>query len=317
MKFSVVICAYTEDRWDDLASAVRSAQVQTLQPAEIIVVIDHNHALFQRVKAEFPEIISMESVEPSGLATARNCGVAAACGDIVAFLDDDAVAAPDWLEHLAAAFIDPEVIGAGGEILPLWPAARPRWFPEEFHWVVGCTYRGLPEKPSKVRNLIGANMAFRRVVFEKVTFFPGIGHIGGRPLGGSDPDFCIRVSQSFPGRSIFYQPDALVQHRVSPKRARWDYFRLRCYNEGLSKSLLTKRVGQKDSLSVERSYTLRTLPQGVLKGLSDTLLHADISGLGRSFAILAGLFVTAAGYVSGSFLQRFAPKKWNADWSKV
>src|SRR5439155_542168 len=66
-------------------------------------------------------------------------------GDVIAFLDDDAVAEPDWLETMLRAYGDGSVMAVGGRIEPLWAAGRPGWFPPEFDWVVGCTYVGLPE----------------------------------------------------------------------------------------------------------------------------------------------------------------------------
>jgi glycosyltransferase involved in cell wall biosynthesis len=305
---SVVICAYTEKRWNELCAAVQSAQHQTLLPHEVILVIDHNPSLWARARAQFPNIVVLESHETEGLAGARNTAIDAAEGDIIAFLDDDAVAEPNWLELLSAGYDDPRVIGVGGKLEPLWPNGRPGWFPEEFDWVVGCTYRGLPDERAPIRNLIGANMSFRRQVFDQVRFYSGIGHTANNPFGGSDPDFCIRVTQSFPEKVLLYEPQALVHHYVAEKRTHWNYFCLRCYNEGLSKSVLTRRVGSQVGLSSERKYTVQTLPAAAFKGLVDTL-RGDVSGLGRSFAVVAGLGITASGYLIGLIRQRLAAWK--------
>src|SRR5215208_5576205 len=85
---SVVICAYTEDRWNDLAVAVRSALMQDPQPAEVIVVSDHNARLLDRVRRELPDAVAVPNHEQKGLSGARNSGVAVARGDVIAFLDD-------------------------------------------------------------------------------------------------------------------------------------------------------------------------------------------------------------------------------------
>ena len=66
---------------------------------------------------------------------ARNSGVTVAQGAVIAFLDDDAIAETNWLEHLAACYTDPHVLGVGGKIEPLWLVTRPAWLPEEFY---GC-----------------------------------------------------------------------------------------------------------------------------------------------------------------------------------
>lgn len=306
---SVIICAYTEKRWSQLLAAVESAQNQTLPAREIIVVIDHNPVLLERARSHFPNVVLLENLETPGLAGARNTGIAAAHGAIIAFLDDDAVAQPVWLQVLSTGYDDPRVMGVGGMLEPLWPKGRPRWFPDEFDWVVGCTYRGLPERTGPVRNLIGANMSFRREVFGEVKFYSGIGHTGTRPFGGSDPDFCIRVTQCWPEKVLLYMPGAHVYHNVDVKRTSWNYFCLRCYNEGLSKAVLTRRVGAQNGLSSERTYTLNTLPKGALQGLMDTGC-GDLWGLGRTAAIMTGLMITTTGYVVGLISQRI--EAWKA-----
>jgi glucosyl-dolichyl phosphate glucuronosyltransferase len=305
---SVVICAYTEKRWDELCAAVQSLQKQSLPPREVILVIDHNQSLLERARAQFDKIVLLESREIQGLAGARNTGMESAQGTVIAFLDDDAVAAPNWLELLCASFENPDIVGVGGKLEPLWPKGRPRWFPEEFDWVVGCTYRGLPEKRAPVRNLIGANMSFRREVFEDVKFYSGIGHTANNPFGGSDPDFCIRVGQRFPDKVLLYDPQALVYHHVDEKRTYWKYFCLRCYNEGRSKAVLTRRVGSRVGLSSERRYTLHTLPAAAWQGLVDTL-RGNGSGFSRSVAIVAGLMITTTGYMVGLLSQKLTSWK--------
>jgi GT2 family glycosyltransferase len=297
---SVVICAYTEARWHDLVAAIHSAHGQSVQPREIIVVVDHNPTLLERVHAEVPYVIAVENQEARGLSGARNSGIAAATGAVIAFLDDDGVAAPDWLEHLLAAYATPEVIGVGGPVEPLWRHGRPPWFPAEFDWVVGCTYRGLPAVAAPVRNLIGCNMSFRREVLEAVGGFrSGIGRVGTDPAGCEETELCIRVGRRWPSKALLYEPCARVQHRVTARRARWSYFRARCFAEGLSKALVAQAVGAGDGLASERTYTLRTLPRAAVRGVADGL-RGDPSAMGRAGAIMAGLALTTAGYLMGT-----------------
>jgi GT2 family glycosyltransferase len=304
---SVVICAYTEDRWDDLVAAVASVQGQSESPREIVVVVDHNSALIEHVRLQIPGVVVVENREPRGLSGARNSGVAAAQGAIIAFLDDDAITAPDWLERLTAGYKDPQVLGIGGCIEPMWLDQRPEWFPKEFDWVVGCTYRGMPEATAPVRNLIGCNMSFRREVFEGVGGFrDGIGRVGTRPVGCEETELCIRVSQRWPQSVLLYEPAARVYHRVPKSRARWGYFRSRCYAEGLSKALVSRLVGAGDGLASERIYTFRTLPLGVVQGVKDAFLGRDAMGITRAGSIVAGLAFTTMGYLMGTVSDRFA-----------
>lgn len=297
---SVVVCAYTLDRWDDLVAAVTSLQQQSRPPAEIIVVSDHNPHLFERARATWPRVVVLENEERRGLSGARNTGVRAAQGDIVAFLDDDAAAEPDWLAQLLVAYDDPKVLGVGGAILPRWETGRPGWFPEEFDWVVGCTYKGMPTTRSRQRNLIGANMSFRRELFEAAgDFQTDMGRIGTRPLGCEETELCIRGTQQLPGRHYVYEPLARVHHRVPAGRTTWRYFASRCYSEGLSKAQVSSRVGSGAGLASERTYATRTLPAGVLMSIGDAVLRGRPAGLGRAAAIVLGLAITAAGYSRG------------------
>ena len=138
---SVVICAHTEARWEQLVRAVESLRRQSLAPREILVVIDHNLALADRACHQLADTRVIENSGRHGISGARNSGIAAARGGVVAFLDDDATAAPDWLEQLLASYSSPSILGVGGAIEPHWQGRRPRWFPARWPHVLSI----LPE----------------------------------------------------------------------------------------------------------------------------------------------------------------------------
>jgi glycosyltransferase involved in cell wall biosynthesis/GT2 family glycosyltransferase len=296
---SVVLCAYTEQRWNDLLAAVRSVREQSLAAREIIVAIDHNPGLLARVRQSIPDVIAVENTGGRGAGEARNCGVNLARSSIVAFLDDDAIAAPGWIEHAASAFDDPRVIGVGGTIEPAWDAQPPRWMPAEFYWTVGCTYAGLPTAPAPVRNLIATNMFVRRdALLALGGFRPGFGKTGVRS-GTEETDLCIRASQRWPESIWLYDPAVAIAHRVPESRSRLSYFVSRCYDEGVAKASIVGFLGGQDGLASEREYTARTLPRGFLNGLRTTLLGRDPAGVARSFSIALGFAATTTGYLSG------------------
>lgn len=299
---SVVICAYTMERWDALVAAIDSVQRQTLPPQEVILVVDHNDSLVSRARAAFARVLVVANLGSPGLSGARNYGVGVAQGTVVAFLDDDAEAADDWLAWLVRGYRAPHVLGVGGAIEPVWLAGRPRWFPAELYWVVGCTYRGMPETTAPVRNMIGANMSCRRDLFEELGGFRDeLARVGDRPFGCEESEWCIRASQHRRGGIFLHEPRARVRHRVPPKRARFAYIRSQCYAEGIGKAMISRLVGASDGLASERAYTLQTLPRSVAHGVADALFRGDIAGLGRAGVIIAGTGFAAAGYVRSIF----------------
>jgi GT2 family glycosyltransferase len=306
---SVVICVYTEDRWEDILAAVASVRAQTLPALETLLVVDHNPALLDRLAKEYKEageVRVLPNAGPRGLSAGRNTGIAASHGGIIAFLDDDAVAERDWLRRFADSYGDPRVMAVGGRTVPVWASGRrPDWFPEEFDWVVGCSYRGLPPGRVRVRNILGGNASFRREAFDIAGgFATGIGRDGDkRPLGGEETELCIRLSRARPDAVLLVDDRAVIHHKVPEAREHFAYFRTRTYAEGLSKALVARSVGAAKGLESERRYTTRVLPAGVARGLRDQLMGRT-GGARRAGAIVAGVLTAAGGYAVGSVRAR-------------
>jgi GT2 family glycosyltransferase len=296
LTFTAVVCAYTLERWAEIDAAVTSLRRQTRPPEEVVLVIDHAPDLLERARAAFPDVRVVANEGVQGLSDARNTGVRTARGDVVGFLDDDAAAAPDWVAAMLHAYADGDVLGVGGWVRPAWRAPRPGWFPEEFLWVVGCSYRGLPRTTAPVRNPIGANMSFRRDVLTGIGGFDtDIGRLGADAAGCEETELSIRAAGRRPGGRILLEPSAVVDHVVTPDRVTRRYFRRRCAAEGRSKALVSSLAGADAALASERDYVRRTLPAGVARGLRDAVT-GDRSGLARAWAILEGTALTAVSY---------------------
>ena len=308
---TVVVCAYTSDRWSDLVAAVESVRSQTPTADEVLLVIDHHEDLLTRARRELADdhgalpVRVLANTAARGLSGARNTAVAAARGDIVVFLDDDAAAEPGWLATLLAPYADPQVRAVGGAAVPRWPVDRPRTLPAgvqdrhgELDWVVGCTYTGQPTAPAQVRNLMGCNMSFRRDVFDQVGGFAvDLGRIGRTPLGCEETELCIRLGQAAPEARIVFRPDALVRHRVTPDRTTWRYLLRRSWAEGVSKAAVSRMVGASDGLSTERSYVATVLPRALWREVRGTLRSGRRAA--SAVALMAAPAATAAGYVRG------------------
>jgi Glycosyl transferase family 2 len=303
---TVIICAYTEARWQLTRAAVESVLGQEPPPKQLLLVIDHNERLAARAREEFPDLTVLESDGAPGLSGARNTGMRAAACDISVFLDDDAAARPDWLASLVQPYDDPQVVATGGGIYPVWPASAPRWMPPEFYWVVGCSYRGLPDTTSVVRNPIGANMSMRTAEALAVGGFDAvIGRVGTKPRGCEETELAIRLTASRPGSAVMYVPAAIVDHSVSRERVTFSYFMRRNWHEGQSKAAVVRLAGANAGLERERRQVLAVLPAAVLRDLR-RFCSGDVSAMPRIGATVMGFVAAAGGYLAASTRQAIA-----------
>jgi glycosyltransferase involved in cell wall biosynthesis len=300
---SVVVCAYTDLRWSELTACIASLRAQDRVPDEIILVIDHNDHLLERARdafsdVAFSDVLVAPNAKTRGLSGARNTGTELANGDVIAFVDDDAVVAPGWPRRLLSHY-GPAVAGVGGAAHAVWPADAPRWLPPEFYWVVGCSWTGLPTSVAPVRNLIGANMSLRRVALEGVgAFNAAVGRVGTKPVGCEETELCIRVRQRFPGAQFLYDPDLVVDHYLTTDRSRPRYFVHRCWSEGRSKALVTATVGTDAGLEAERRHAFSIIPTA-LAGAARDITRRQRGAWGRALALTGGLAVTSAGFAFG------------------
>jgi GT2 family glycosyltransferase len=287
---TIVIPTYSEVRWDYLTRTLASARAQTHTPAEIVVVVDHNPAMFERIQRELPGVTVLRNAYAQGVSGNRNTGAFHARTPVIAFLDDDIIADRDWLARQIEPFADPTVVGTGGAIEPAWEGPAPRWMPAEFLWAVGGSYAGMPTETAPIRNVWSANMIVRKDVFEAAGGFRvGFGKLGSRNRP-EDTDLCLRMSQVSGGRWM-YVPSAVIQHEVPAERASFRFFVRRCYAEGRGKVQMSG-LHENDALGAERSY-LWSLPKAVVRHVGAAATGKGADHLLRAGGVIAG--VTAAG----------------------
>jgi glycosyltransferase involved in cell wall biosynthesis len=304
---AAIVCAYTLTRRLELLACVESLRRQSVPPDEIIVVVDHNQDLQRWLAGRLPDDVRVvPNTGARGLSGARNAGIQSTSRSILAFIDDDAVAEPAWLARLCRVLSDSRVIAAGGHSLPVWEGGPPAWFPDEFLWVVGCSYRGMAGSGA-VRNGLGGCMAFRAEVFDRVGGFDhSVGRIGRRPVGGEETELCIRAQQGWPGARIVLVEEAILHHRVPRERQHPAYFAKRCFYEGASKALI-HRLGGRDALTAERSFARKTLPKAVVRELAACVKQGGRPArcLERAGTLVTGLCLAAAGFALGSLYYLF------------
>jgi glucosyl-dolichyl phosphate glucuronosyltransferase len=293
---SVVICAYTEDRWAQLKKAVASVDAQTTPPTEIIVCIDHNEELLRKSEEYFGKgrppgampLTVLANKYDGHLGSARNTAAEVASGEVLAFLDDDAAAAADWLARLIDPYDDERVGAVGGAPLPVFEVGRPRWYPLEFDWIFGCAYRGLPSARAPLAHLIGANMSARRSALREVGGF----HSDHQ----DDMDMCHRIAHA--QYRVLYEPLATVHHFVPATRTTWHYFWTKCYFANQQKVEVFANMREASSLSAELTFVTRTLTAGVLAEMRQ-VIRGDLYGLMRVGAMIAGIALAGLGHLSG------------------
>jgi len=297
---SVVVSTYTIDRLNDVLECISSLKRQTLRPLEIILVLDNDVGLVDFYRSRVSGDVKIVVSDGFGLSNARNAGVKNAEGEIVAFIDDDAVADERWLENLVNSYDDPLVLGVGGLIKPIWESGRPIWFPEELDWIVGCSYKGLPERKTYVRNPIGCNMSFKRNIFEKVGYFrTDIGRLGKKPVAGEEAELAIRILEKVPGSKIVYDPVAVVHHRVPKLRTNLKYVARRSFAEGVSKAIFSSQKPNPTSiLHVEKDYLRHLLSTGIPRRLIRGYKPENISQI---ITLSISTILVLFGYLLGKY----------------
>ncbi len=298
---TVVLATYDLRRWPFLVDAVTSLISGADRPRQVVICVDQNEDLCERVRVTWPQITAVVNTRGRGASGTRNTGAEFADTPFIAFLDDDIRVREGWLSRLLEPFADPAVVGTGGAVVAGWQRGRPKWFPEEFDWVVGASYRGMPTVRSAVRNVWSENMAVRADVFRAVGGFRSdFGKVGHRN-SPEDTDLCIRMAATAAGARWVYTPDAVAVHHVPMSRASFSFFLRRNYNEGHCKLEMAHLLGRQEKLQDERDYLRRTLPSGIWAGLWAGIRHGDMSRLLKAAAIVAGILAAGLGAASGTW----------------
>lgn len=244
-KISAVICTY--NRYDVLEKAIKSLQMQTLALSNFEILIIDNSPDFinsKEVKKTYKHIENLKYIieKTPGLSNARNIAAEHAKSDFVAFMDDDAIATPQWLEKILEAIetFGDEVDVVGGRIDPIWGKPRPEWLGDELLGHVSVVnWGGSCRAAAKDEWFAGANITFRVKALQKHGGFAiNLGRKGGGAtlLSNEESDLINKIRAS--GHLLIYQPDAKVDHLVEEKRLKRSWFRRRASWQAVSDFLM-------------------------------------------------------------------------------
>ena len=239
----IALCICTYDRYDVLPKAVESVMRQSLGANRYeILVIDNSPepARAFAFAAQFKSIANLRYVveERPGLSNARNIAAKIASAPIVAFIDDDAIAAEDWAEQILQSF---EAAGAstmivGGRVDPIWAAPRPTWLHDTMLGSLSIVDWGGDIRIAEAKEWVaGTNMAFRATaILAHGGFSKNLGRIGSGAalLSNDEVELIARIRAA--GGQLVYAPKARVRHLVDAQRLRPAWFRKRAAWQALS-----------------------------------------------------------------------------------
>ena len=316
---SAVVCTSSHRRWSDVVCAVQSLVDQTPRPVEVLVVVDDELVARARATLKHGSVRILANPGTNGSSSSRNAAMTEASGDVVAYLDHEAVARPGWCSALLEHYRRPEVVAVGGRVEPRWADGdAPDCLPPELLWIVGCSDSGRHgPRARSVRDLPAGAMSFRRRDLAAVGgFSESLRHLETTTLGSEETDVCLRLARAVGRSSIVFEPAAVVDHRVTDVRTRRRYLIRRCWAEGVSKAHLARRVGRGDALSVERSY-LRVVVPGAwrreVRAAVRAVAHRDGRALRRALtrgcALVVAVVTVCAGYGRGRMIRR-QPTSW-------
>lgn len=298
MRVSVVICTYTEELYGHLTEAAESILEQSYDDVELILVVDGKGDLCNRVQADWGDIkdvVVLCNDENLGVSQSRNRAAETASGDIVAFMDDDAIADEEWIETLVDTYKEHDALAVGGRMEGVWVAGRPWYLPEEFNWLVGVTHKGFAEPGAEIRNTFESNLSFRRDIFLDLDGFdPELGPTLQKYGHSEGAEIGARLRAEY-HRGVVYAPCAAVRHKVFEHRIRLVWLIKRAFEQGRSKRTMKRR--ESASASEEYGYLRSLFGEYIPQRLWQLIRAPSLTGIGQLVAIVGFTTLVGFGYL--------------------
>ena len=246
---SVVVCTYNRDKF--LPLALESLAKQSLDTSlwELILIDNNCTDTTASIGKSFieanPNLHCTYYLEMAqGLSHARNRGIMLAKGRYISFIDDDAVACPNYLLEIQS-FIQKysDVTLIGGRIYPRFEGAEPKWISPLLMPIFSTLDLGDTEKQlSGKRYPVGANMIFRHSIFDTIDMLnPELGRVGKNMMGGEEKDIYLRIIKA--GGKIYYAPKPFVHHIIPIERATKTFLEKQAIGVGMSEKARVKGQG--------------------------------------------------------------------------
>lgn len=288
---AVQTCSF--DRLNTLEAALQMISLASYVPAQTAIVVDGNPPLLDHLRAIKPPLadIVTASLGP-GVSRARNTAAQLLETDIIVYLDDDAIPDVDWLSSMVSTLCKQGVVGVGGKVLPLFESDK-YYLPAELYWVVGCTYKGHPAREGPITRPLGTTMAFRRRELLAVGGFnPSFGPRHGRKASSNEElALAIEIRARYGEGRIWYQPDAVVHHKVPPSRCTLPYLLRRSWVEGVSKAEVTLAMPLQ-TLKYDTQYLWGT----AVPSVGFYAVHRDFHS---SVRVASAIITTSIGFMFG------------------
>ena len=234
-EISIIVCTYK--RYDLAENCLLHLRRQNLARERFEIVVVDNTPPSLRDVLPWQELGAdiVVTEDQAGLSRARNTGIDASSAPLIAFIDDDAEAAPTWAESLVASFTrHADALVVGGRVLAKYVGqTRPAWLAASLEGYLSCIDWGEGTGPlQRGQWIVGANMTFRREVFERFgRFNSSLGRIGHSTLLSNEESLLL---DSLPQGSVYYASDAPVNHLIPVERTKQPWFRKRVFWQAIS-----------------------------------------------------------------------------------
>lgn len=299
---SIIVSTFSTERINDVENLLKSIKYQSYIYIEILIIVDENKELYYKIEKLISDIEKdiriIFNPKNEGLAFSRNIGIKNSTGDIIAFVDDDAILYPDWAEEIVKTFDKNNIGAVAGDIIPLWEYNFMSWFPKELFWMISCSYSMTPDYKCEVERGFGTNMAFKKDIFFEVGMFDTeFGINGTRWIGGEDTIMFLKVKCN--GNKVFFNPEAKIFHKIYFYRIKLLNIIKRAFNGGYSVAKMNNLMKYNLSNSIEDKYLRMLIFRFYPKGFKKLITKESAESIKQMLTVTIVILSQSIGYLIG------------------